>query len=570
MIFNFNRGFNDGSLKFGERPIIAISANIMDENSALHFAYSQSVVDAGGVPVIIPANCNAEAITSLMRGVDGLLLSGGDDIDGAYFGEENIPDLTELNEQRDYYEFMLLRAAIDCSLPIFGICRGCQVINIALGGTIYQDLPTMYSRQLEEHKILTNKHIPVHEIKIEEGSMLHTIIGQSSIGVNSRHHQAIKDLAPSLRVNATSHDGVIEGIEGYPTHKIIALQCHPENLATTGESAPMRRLFSFFISEADLYRQAKRIHTLNPIVDSHCDTPMLYDEGGFNFFDRNSGSRVDLVKMQEGYLDTTITVAYIPQSTPANQARDKAISILNRFRDDLAAHVTIARTPSDIVEAKSKGLKSVMLGVENGLAIGDDVANIDLFKQMGVVYITLCHNGSNAICDSAKGDALHDGVSEFGAAVIRRMNRLGITVDVSHSSDKSTLDTLAISTQPIIASHSSCRALCDHPRNLSDSTIKAIAAKGGVVQVCGYSGFLRSGKEEATLLDMVDHIEHTIRLTGYDHVGIGSDFDGGGGIVGFNGSNDFIGVSVELLRRGHSAEGIAKVMGGNILRVLKL
>ncbi len=570
MIFDFAKGFDNEAISDNEQPIIAISANIMDENSALHFAYSQAIVDAGGAPIVIPANCNASAIRSLMRGVDAVVLSGGDDIDARYFGEENIPDLTELNEQRDYYEFMLLRAAMDRSIPVLGICRGCQVINVALGGTIYQDLPSMYGRPLEEHKILTDKHIPVHKIEITKGSMLHKIVGKESIDVNSRHHQSNKIIASTLKSTAKSADGVEEALEAYPTHKIIAVQCHPENMATTGESPEMKRLFEFIVSEANLYRRARKIHTLNPIVDSHCDTPMLYDEGGFDFSKRSRGAMVSLPKMEEGYLDATITVAYISQKTAANAATQKAFSILRRFKADIAKlsdKVVIARTPSQIIEAKSKGLKSIMLGIENGLAIGDDLSNIDRFKEEGVVYITLCHNGANAICDSAIGKSIHGGLSPFGVKVVERMNRLGVTVDISHTSESTTLDLLKISTQPIIASHSSCRSLCDHPRNLTDSTIKAIATKGGVVQVCGYYGFL-TGKKSATIINLVDHIEAVLDLIGYNHVGVGSDFDGGGGIAGFDGANDFIGVTVELLRRGHSPENIAKIMGGNILRVL--
>ncbi len=573
MIYNYKKGFNDNeSQSFDSMPVIAISANIMNENSALHFAYSQAIIDSGGAPIIIPDNCDTATLHALLERVDGVLLSGGDDIDGAYFGEDNIPDLTSLNEQRDYYEFAMLRTAIDRGLPILGICRGAQVINVALGGSIYQDLPSMYgSEELLPHSILTNKHLAVHDIKIEEGSQLHSILGCSTMGVNSRHHQAIKDVAPTLKSVAHSSDGVIEGVEGCAPLKIIALQCHPENMATTANSEPMQRLFSHFIAEARLYQKAKEIHTLNPIVDSHCDTPMLYDEGEFNFAGRSSIAQVDVVKMGEGFLDSTITVAYIPQQTPPDQATQMTLSTLRRFSCDiekLSDKIIVARSPQELLAAKAEGKRSVMLGIENGIAIGSDAANIERFKAEGVVYITLCHNGSNQICDSAKGEQPHGGVSDFGREVIRRMNELGVTVDISHSSESSTLDAVRLSSQPIIASHSSCKALLDHPRNLSDDAIRAIAAKGGVVQVCGYGGFLREDESKATLLDIVDHIEHIIGLVGYPHAGIGSDFDGGGGVREFEGANHFLNITIELLRRGHSAPDIAKVMGGNILRVI--
>ena len=144
----------------------------------------------------------------------------------------------------------------------------------------------------------------------------------------------------------------------------------------------------------------------------------------------------------------------------------------------------------DVLHLKNKGKKAIFLAIENGYAIGKDIANLSMFKDMGITYITLCHNGSNDICDSAKGEPEHNGLSDFGREVVKEMNRLGIIVDISHASAKTVQDVLDISNAPIIASHSSAKALCDHPRNLTDEQIKAIAAKGGVVQVCLYNWFL--------------------------------------------------------------------------------
>ncbi len=324
--------------------------------------------------------------------------------------------------------------------------------------------------------------------------------------------------------------------------------------------------------EGELRNRAVEIHALNLTVDSHCDTPMLYEEGGFDFEAENDIARVDLPKMTRGYLDTAIVVAYLPQSTPPDQATSKALEILRRFKSDitkLSDKVVIAKSVEEVLTAKSTGLKSIILGVENGLAIGSELSNIDLFKEEGVVYITLCHNGSNDICDSAAGSQPHGGVSIFGRQVIERMNNLGITVDISHSADSSTWDALRLSRQPIIASHSSCKAICDHPRNLSDEAIKAIASQGGVVQICAYSAFLNPDENMASIHDIVAHIEHVITITNsYDFVGIGSDFDGGGGVNGFEDAGDFINLTIKLLRRGHTSENIAKIMGGNILRVI--
>lgn len=571
MIFDFNRGFDGCDLEScNDRATIAISAHIIDESSALHRAYSEAIIEAGGIPMIVPHSCDAVTLRAIVRRVDGVLFSGGGDFDAEYFGAENIEGLTDYNSERDYHEFMLLRAAMDCGLPLFGICRGCQLFNIALGGDIYQDLPPEFPSQPLNHSVLTNKERGVHSVTITEGSLLREILQCSEFSVNSRHHQAIKRIAPSLKAVAVAEDGVIEAVEGYPNHKILGVQWHPENMATAGDSAPMKALFEFFVGEATLYRRAREIHHRFPIVDSHCDTPMLYEGGGFDLSRRNDVAKVDIVKMEEGALDATITVAYLPQSTPATDAPQKAIDILTRFKSDVAKHpdrITVVSSVEELLAAKQKALRSVMLGVENGLAIGDDLKNLDRLKELGVVYLTLCHNGDNAICDSAAGERPYGGVSKFGETVIRRMNELGITVDVSHSSHQATMAAAALSVQPIIASHSSCKGLCDHRRNLSDEAICAIAATGGVVQICGYDGFLASGRD-ATVRDIVAHIEYAVTLVGYDHVGIGSDFDGDGGVVGFDGANEFICLTVELLRRGHKEREITKIMGGNILRVL--
>ncbi|MFI3266879.1 MAG: membrane dipeptidase [Rikenellaceae bacterium] len=571
MIFDFNKGFDNQCVELGvRRPLIAISANVIDENSALHKAYCKAIINAGGAPLIVPHVCEYAALKAIMMNVDGVLFSGGADVDAHYFGGQDLGELTECNAERDYHEFMLLRMAINCGVPIFGICRGFQLINIALGGDIYQDLPSEYPVAPLNHSVLTNKHLGVHDVQIEQGSLLHKILQTTNISVNSRHHQGLKDIAPSLKVVALSSDNLVEAVEAYPNHKIIAVQWHPENMAADGDNAAMKRLFEFFVAEARLYAQAKRIHNIFPVVDSHCDTPMLYAKGGFDLSRRNSEAKVDIIKMEEGFVDATITVAYIPQSTPAHQAYDKAIGILNRFVEDVSKHgdsMVVVRDVEQLLDAKSRGLKSVMLGIENGLALGDNLDNLDVFKELGVVYITLCHNGSNAICDSAAGEKPFGGLSEFGRKVIARMNYLGITVDISHSSEQTTMQAVALSKQPIIASHSSCKALCDHRRNLSDEAIVAIAKAGGVVQICGYGGFLASDRE-ATVHDIVSHIEHAVSLVGYNHVGIGSDFDGDGGVIGFDGANEFTCLTVELLRKGHKQDDIAKIMGGNILRVL--
>ena len=208
-----------------------------------------------------------------------------------------------------------------------------------------------------------------------------------------------------------------------------------------------------------------------------------------------------------------------------------------------------------------------MLGIENGLALEHEVQNVKHFAQRGIVYITLCHNGDNDICDSARGCNTHNGVSAFGEKVIKEMNDCGIMVDLSHGGEKSFYDALEISRTPIVCSHSNCKALCDVPRNLTDDQLRALAKHGGVAQTTLYHGFLCK-EGEASILDAIKHLEHAISIMGIDHVGLGSDFDGDGGVKGIADASELINFTLQLLRRKYSERDIAKIWGGNWLRVM--
>jgi microsomal dipeptidase-like Zn-dependent dipeptidase len=209
-----------------------------------------------------------------------------------------------------------------------------------------------------------------------------------------------------------------------------------------------------------------------------------------------------------------------------------------------------------------------MLGIENGLALEGDIRNIQHFADRGITYITLCHNGDNDICDSARGEHTHNGVSELGEKVIHEMNRLGLMVDLSHAAEKSFYDALDISSTPIVCSHSNCKSLCDVPRNLTDDQLRALAAKDGVAQITLYHGFLQKD-DEASIMDAMKHLEHAIDIMGIDHVGLGTDFDGDGGVRGIADASELIQFTRQLLRRRYSIEDIRKIWGGNWLRVMK-
>ena len=336
----------------------------------------------------------------------------------------------------------------------------------------------------------------------------------------------------------------------------------------------MAPLFKWIVGEARSFAEAKRIHDRVLTLDTHCDTPMFFHCNP-DFASRDPRILVDLHKMTEGRLDATIMVAYLKQMERDNVALEaataKANRILSQIEEMVARNATvcdIAYTPEDLWRLKREGKKAIMLGVENGYAIGKDISNVEKLRRRGVVYMTLCHNGDNDICDSAKGNGEHNGVSTFGAEVIREMNRVGMMVDLSHASEKSFYDALDISSTPIVCSHSSARALCDHPRNLTDDQMRALAAKGGVMQVTLYNGFLRTDGK-ASIVDAIEHLNHAVNVMGIEHVGIGTDFDGDGGVPGCASASELINFTRRLLRESYSEVDIQRIWGGNFLRVME-
>ena len=564
----------DNRQSASNHPLIGISANYREGDSCIENSYALSILEAGGVPVLIPVCTDIEILREMVKRLDGLLLTGGGDINPLFAKEDPIPQLQEYNIIRDQYDFTLVKLATDRCIPIFGICRGHQVINLAFGGNNYQDIYSQRQTPTLKHSQSVSREYGSHTVLIEKESQLFNIMGTDSLVVNSFHHQAIKDVAPGFHVSATSPDGIIEAMEGRPAYPIFSVQWHPEKMAVRPDQQ-MQRLFHYFVNEAKLFARAKNFHEQQLAVDSHCDTPMKFTED-FDFSLRHNNVKVDLPKMQEGLEDAVFMVAYLHQEdrdeNSLQAATQKAIDILYQIAEQakrLQTQVGIAYSADDLVFLKNAGKKAIFLGIENGYALGKDLSNLTLFKNMGVSYITLCHNGDNDICDSAKGNHEHNGLSDFGRKVVTEMNRLGIIVDISHAGDKTVSDVLEISTAPIIASHSSCRSLCNHPRNLTDEQIRAIAAKGGVIQICLYGPFLKDSGE-ATIEDAIAHINHVVQLVGIEHVGIGTDFDGDDEekLTGCRAANELPRLTMELLRQGYSETDLARLWGGNLLRVL--
>ena len=553
------------------QPVIGITGNYEDNICKLSHGYFQSVVAAGGVPMIIPPVEDANTLVNTLDRIDALILSGGGDINPLFGGDEPSPRLRGINQKRDLPELMITRLAYNRQIPILGICRGIQALAVALGGKVAQDISIQAN---VKHSQDADRAEQTHSIKIAEDSILYSLYGEEKIYVNSFHHQAVKDTGEKFRVVAKSSDGIVEAMESSEYKSIIGVQWHPECLE---DGMP---LFRWLVEEAKAFRRANELHDRVLTLDTHCDTPMFFPQG-IHFEHRDSKILVDLHKMNEGRQDATIMVAYLPQPKigetfsslvdfdvpgPLEYA-DLIFDKIEEITEANRKYISIARTPGDLYEDKRNGRKSIMLGIENGIALNGQLQNLQHFVQRGVVYITLCHNGDNDICDSARGCNTHGGVSRFGEQVIREMNRLGIMVDMSHAAEKSFYDALEISSMPIVCSHSSSRALCDHPRNLTDDQMRALAAKGGVAQTTLYPGFLKKDGE-ATIIDAIEHLEHAIKIMGIDHVGLGTDFDGDGGVKGLADSSELINFTRQLLARRYSERDIQKIWGGNFLRVM--
>lgn len=371
--------------------------------------------------------------------------------------------------------------------------------------------------------------------------------------------------------------------------------------------------------ETSIQRKAERIHNAVLTVDTHCDTPMRLMRPGFDLGVRNDNGCIDLPRMKEGGLDAEFFAVFIGQG-PRNDSvhnliHDRTLEIFRAIHESIDKYpeqVELALTSGDPYRIESSGKRAAFIGIENGYAIGNNLSYIEEYYKLGARYITLSHSRNNDICDSSTDPdgPEYNGLSGFGEEVVAEMNRLGMMVDVSHISDESFYDVLKISKAPVIATHSSCRALCESPRNLDDNMIHALKENGGVIQICILSDYLRQpepnplldeklleirekynnfegisaeerekGRGEyyetrekykvyATVTDAVDHIDHVVQLIGIDHVGIGTDFDGGGGIENLMDVSQMKNLTVEMVRRGYSRQEIEKIWGGNAMRVM--
>ena len=326
---------------------------------------------------------------------------------------------------------------------------------------------------------------------------------------------------------------------------------------------------------------SEAIHAATLTLDTHVDIRWPDPPDATTETDRC----VDFPKMQRGGLKAVVFIAYTPQgprdAAGHRAAADRAEAMLRHIRtraDGVARR--FCASADELEAAHQADALAVLSAVENGNAMGRDLARLKLWRDLGAIYLTLTHDGHNDLADAARpkptlgdGTAEHGGLSDLGRQAIAEMNRIGLIIDVSHAAKSSMMQAAALSRAPIVATHSCCRALCDHPRNLDDEQLDMLRARGGLVQITALDAFLRppgaDGKSPATVTDMVDHVDYAVRRIGLDHVGLSSDFDGGGGIPGWANAAETLNLTAELHRRGYGAREIDLLWSGNFRRLMR-
>src|SRR6266446_3746945 len=371
------------------------------------------------------------------------------------------------------------------------------------------------------------------------------------------------------------------------------------------------------VTADDISARAKKLHFSTIVVDTHDDTTQRFLDGKFDLGPRNPRGSIDIPRMREGNLSAIFFSIWMPSKVTGAEAVDHALVQIDAVCEQVRKHsndLALATTAAEIREAHKQGKIAALMGVEGGHMINSDLGVLRSFAALGVRYMTLTHSGNDEWADSSTDKAVHNGLTDFGKEVVREMNRLGVMVDISHVSDKTFYDALEVSKAPLFASHSSCRAICDAPRNMTDQMMKDLAAKGGVIQINYHVGFLsqefrdaekanpdlnkaiaaevmkRCGENEGCQLiegdritreyveqgklprvesaKIIEHVEHAVKVAGIDHVGLGSDFDGANMPYGMEDASKLPRITEALLQKGYPESDVKKILGENTLRVM--
>ena len=371
------------------------------------------------------------------------------------------------------------------------------------------------------------------------------------------------------------------------------------------------------VTADDISARAKKLHFSATVVDTHDDTTQRFLDGKFDLGPRDARGSIDIPRMREGNLGAIFFSIWMPSKITGPEAVDRALVQIDAVREQVRKHsndLMLATSAAEIREARKQGKIAALLGVEGGHMINSDLGVLRSYAALGARYMTLTHSGNDEWADSSTDKPVHNGLTDFGKDVVREMNRLGVMVDISHVSDKTFYDALEVSKAPLIASHSSCRAICDAARNMTDQMIKDLAAKGGVIQINYHVGFLsqefrdaekakpelekeiqaeinkRCGDNEGCQLvegdrivreymnagklprvdytKIIEHIDHAVKLAGAEHVGLGSDFDGAMMPFGMEDASKLPRITEALLQKGYSEGDVKKILGENTLRVM--
>lgn len=371
------------------------------------------------------------------------------------------------------------------------------------------------------------------------------------------------------------------------------------------------------VKSGEISARAKKLHYSSIVVDTHDDTTQRFLDEKFDIAERHTDGSIDLPRMRQGGLDAIFFSIWIPSKITGPGAVNRAIEQIEAVRGQVKNHpreLALATTAAEVRAAHKQGKIAALMGVEGGHMINSDLEVLRKFASLGVRYMTLTHSGNSEWAHSSGDKSAHNGLTDFGKEVIREMNRLGVIVDISHVSDKTFYDALEVSKAPMIASHSSCRAICNHPRNMTDQMMKDLSAKGGAIQINYHVGFLsqefrdaekanpeinkaigeevqkRCGENEACQLlegdrltreyvehgklprvdwtKIIEHIDHAVKVAGVDHVGLGSDFDGANMPYGMEDASKLPKITEALLKKGYSEGDVKKILGENTLRVM--
>ncbi len=371
------------------------------------------------------------------------------------------------------------------------------------------------------------------------------------------------------------------------------------------------------VTADDISARAKKLHFSCIVVDTHDDTTQRFLDGKFDVGERSSSGSIDVPRMKEGGLGAIFFSIWIPSKITGPEAVNRAMTQIDAVREQVRKHpgeLALATTSTEVRDARKQGKIAALMGVEGGHMINSNLGVLRSYAALGVRYMTLTHSGNDEWADSSTDKAVHNGLTDFGRDVVREMNRLGVMVDISHVSDKTFCDALETSKAPLFASHSSCRAICDAPRNMTDQMMKDLAAKGGVVQINYHVGFLsqefrdaekadpeinkaisaevmkRCGENEGCQLmegdqitreyveqgklprvdfsKIIEHIDHAVKVAGVEHVGLGSDFDGANMPYGMEDATKLPKITEALLQKGYSEGDVKKILGENTLRVM--